>query len=46
MLNWKTSRKQADLFMLAENPLTIAPMKIKEIEVLKTTKDGVVVRER
>lgn len=32
--------KNADLVVLSDNPLTVAPDKIKEIEVLETWKDG------
>lgn len=35
--------KLADFVVLSDNPLTIDPMKIKDIEVLKTIKEGIVI---
>jgi hypothetical protein len=32
--------KRADLVILAENPLTVDPMDIKDIKILETIKDG------
>lgn len=38
--------KLADFVILSDNPLTIDPMKIKDIEVLQTIKEGVTVFEK
>ena len=38
--------KLADFVVLSDNPLTIDPMKIKDIEVLKTIKEGKVIFEK
>jgi predicted amidohydrolase YtcJ len=35
--------KLADLVILSDDPLTVDPMKIKDIQVLQTVKQGVVV---
>ena len=35
--------KRADLVILDQSPLDIDPMKIKEIKVLETIKDGITV---
>lgn len=38
--------KNADLVILDQNPLTIDPMKIKEIKVIETIKDGITLYKR
>lgn len=38
--------KLADFVVLSDNPLTIDPMKIKDIEVLRTIKEGEVIFEK
>ena len=41
-----TPGKRADLVILSDNPLTIEPMKLNEIVVLETIKDGKTVWQR
>ena len=41
-----TPGKRADLVILSDNPLTIEPMRINEIVVLETIKDGNTVWQR
>ncbi len=38
--------KRADFVILDQNPLTVPPMKLKDIKVLQTVKDGEIIYER
>ncbi|MGM9986026.1 MAG: amidohydrolase family protein, partial [Bacillaceae bacterium] len=38
--------KVADLIILDKNPLTVEPMEIKDIQVLTTIKNGIVVYKK